>query len=177
MPFDNDVNTPSTDLDLKNATHNRIQIIDYDQLARYNDIDELLPNPKSAFILLYEHAPNKGHWTTVGRDVNNDYYFFCSYGSDMDEPLNWVNLQTRNKVGAGQKYLSKIFNGRPVLYNSTVFQDENTNEAVCGEFAAYVVNETLKGVPFENILQNLENIKEPRHKTYAESIVDYWSDM
>ena len=174
MPFDNDETTPSTDGDLRQATHNRIKIIDYDNLANYNDIDQLLPNSKSSFILLYEDSPNSGHWTAVGRDVNNDYWFFCSYGSDVDEPLSWTPKITRIKLGAGQKYLSKILNGRNVLYNSTPFQNENSDEAVCGDFVAFVVNQNSEGVPFEEILNNIVSLKQP-NTSYAKSIIDYWA--
>lgn len=173
--FDKDITTPSTDGDLRNATHNKIKIIDYDGLAKYNDIDELLPYPKSSFILLYEDSQNSGHWTACGRDVNDNYWFFCSYGSDVDEPLTWTPKSTRIQLGAGQKYLSKILNGREVLYNSTPFQDENTNEAVCGDMVAFVVNQNREGIPFETILDNLQNLKKPYHKSYAHAIIDYWN--
>ena len=175
MPFDSDITTPSTDSDLKQATHNRVQVIDYDDLAKYKDIDELLPKPKSAFILLYEDSPNSGHWTAVGRDVNDDYWFFCSYGSDVDEPLNWTPKSVRVGLGAGQKHLSRLFKGREVLYNSTPFQDENSDQATCGDFATFIVNETLRGVPFEDALNNLEDLKNEKHKNHSESIVDYWN--
>ena len=175
MSFDNDETTPSTDSDLKQATHNRVKIIDYDKLKDYNDIDELLPKPKSAFILLYEHAPNQGHWTVVGRDVDDNYFHFCSYGSDVDEPLNWTPTNVRAGLGAGIKHLSRLFNGREVLYNSTPFQDENSDEATCGEFSAFIVNQILSGKPFEEALINLEKLKQPK-TTYAKSIVNYFNN-
>lgn len=175
MPFDSDVTTPSTDSDMKAATHNRVQVLDYDNLAKYKDIDELLPKPKTAFILLYEDSPNSGHWTAVGRDVNNDYWFFCSYGSDVDEPLNWTPKTVRISLGAGIKHLSRLFKNREVLYNATPFQNENSDEAVCGDMATFIINETLRGVPFEDALDNLEDLKGPNEKSYAEAIVKYWN--
>lgn len=174
MGFDDDITTPSTDGDLRQATHNKVKIIDYDGLAKYKDIDQLLPNPKSSFILLYEDSPNSGHWTACGRDVNDDYWFFCSYGSDVDEPLSWTPKSTRVQLGAGQKHLSRIFNDRKVLFNSTPFQNENSDEAVCGDFVAYVVNRNSEGIPFEDILNEIEEMKD---KTYANGIVNYWKKM
>ena len=175
MPFDTDITTPSTDSDLRTATHNRVKIIDYDGLSKYKDIDELLPRPKTAFILLYEDSPNSGHWTAVGRDIEDDYWFFCSYGSDVDEPLEWTPKSIRVQLGSGQKHLSRLFNGRPVLYNATPFQNENSDEAVCGDMATYIINQTLAGYTFPEALNNLENLKKPNHKTYAEGIIDYWN--
>jgi hypothetical protein len=174
MPFDNDITTPSSDADLRNATNNRVKIIDYDSLSDYEDIDQLLTRTPDAFILLYEHAENSGHWTVVGKDINEEYFFFCSYGSDVDEPLSWVSQDTREKLGSGQKYLSKLFNGRDVLYNKTAFQDENTDQAVCGDMAAFIVNQIMKKKPFETALNNLEKLKLP-NLTYADSIVRYWN--
>jgi len=174
MPFDTDTTTPSSDSDLRQATHNRVKIIDYDDLKDYNDIDELLPNTPDAFILLYEHEENSGHWVVVGKDVNNDYFFFCSYGSDVDEPLNWVPKSTRVQLGSGQKHLSRLFDGRPVMYNSTPFQDEKSDEATCGDFAAFIVNEILNHKPYEEALENLEKLKKS-NETYAQSIVRYWN--
>lgn len=171
MPFDNDETTPSSDTDLRNATYNRVKIIDYDGLKNYSDIDELLPHPKSAFILLYEDSPNSGHWTAVGRDKNNNYWFFCSYGSDVDEPLNWVPINVRNKLGSGQKHLSRLFNNREVFYNQTPFQNEKSNEAVCGDFVAFIINKVLSGKTFEQSLNDLERIKKP-NQTYAQAILD-----
>ena len=174
MVFDNDITTPSTDGDLRQATHNKIKIIDYDGLSKYNDIDQLLPHPKTSFILLYEDSPNSGHWTAVGRDVNDDYWFFCSYGSDVDEPLSWTPKSTRIQLGAGQKNLSKILNGRDVLYNSTPFQNENSDEAVCGDFVAFVVNQNSEGIPFDEILNNIEKLRKP-NESYAKAIIGYWN--
>jgi len=175
MPFDNDIETPSTDSDLRNATHNRIKIIDYDGLSKYNDIEELLPRPKTAFILLYEDSPNSGHWTAVGRDIDDNYWFFCSYGSDVDEPLKWTPKSTRVQLGAGTKYLSKLFNGREVLYNSTPFQNEDSDEATCGDFATFIVNQTLVGHTFQEALDSLERLKTDQ-KTYSHAIIDYWAN-
>ena len=175
MPFDSDITTPSTDKDLNIATHNRIKIIDYDGLQKYKDIDELLPHPKTAFILLYEDSPNSGHWTAVGRDIEDNYWFFCSYGSDVDEPLKWTPKNIRVQLGSGQKQLSRLFNGRDVMYNATPFQNENSDEAVCGEFATYIINQTLAGHTFEEALNNLERLKN-NNSTYAQTIVDYWNN-
>ena len=175
MVFDSDITTPSSDSDLRQATHNQVKIVDYDNLAKYNNIEQLLPNPKSSFILLYEHAPNTGHWTAVGRDINDDFWFFCSYGSDIDEPLEWTPKHTREQLGAGQKYLSKLFSNKNVMYNSTPFQDEKSDEAICGDMVAFVVNQNNKGVPFSDILDNLESLKKPHHQTYAHAIIDYWN--
>jgi hypothetical protein len=174
MPFDNDITTPSSDSDIKNATHNRIKVIDYDGLAKYSDIDQILPNKKSAFILLYEDSPNSGHWTAVGRDIEDNYWFFCSYGSDVDEPLKWTPESVRVQLGSGSKYLSKLFNGREVLYNSTPFQDEHSDEATCGDFASFIINQTLAGHTFEEALENLENLRKP-NESYSSAIVKYWS--
>lgn len=175
MNFDDDITTPSTDGNIKHATSYKIDILDYDKLNNYNDVDEILPNIKTSIILLYEHAENSGHWTSIGRDINNDYWFFCSYGSDVDKPLEWVPKETREELGSGSKLLSKIFNGRKVLYNPIPFQREGTPEAVCGEFASYVAVKNNEGIPFDDILENIKEMKNKyKVKTYAEAILKYW---
>ena len=53
------------------------KILTYEDLEKYNSIEELLPDEKDFKIILTETKPNSGHWTTIQRRGNKIIYFAC----------------------------------------------------------------------------------------------------
>lgn len=143
--------TPMGDDNIRKYLPNA-KILKYSELADIQDITQLLPQPKSYFFLLYEHAPNSGHWCSVNRYINNGkdtICFFCSYGSKIDGPLYW-NSQGRNQeLGQDQPYLSQLLrkaqqSGKNIEYNKVQYQSKKSPVATCGAFAVLWIKANLR---------------------------------
>jgi hypothetical protein len=108
-------------------------IISYPDLKNYSSIDELLPQNKSFFILLFLETENSGHWTAVMK-INNTIEFFCSYGSSPITPLRW-NKDANEALGIHAPYLNQLLDKSPlpVYYNPIDYQDmKDLDIATCG---------------------------------------------
>lgn len=143
--------TPMGDDNIRKYLPNA-KILKYSELADIQDITQLLPQPKSYFFVLYEHAPNNGHWCSVNRYINNGkdtIAFFCSYGSKIDGPLYW-NSQGRNKeLGQDKPYLSQLLrkaqqSGKNIEYNKVQYQSKKSPVATCGAFAVLWIKANLR---------------------------------
>jgi len=143
--------TPMGDDNIRKYLPNA-KILKYSELADIQDITQLLPQPKSYFFLLYEHAPNNGHWCSVNRYINNGkdtIAFFCSYGSKIDGPLYW-NSQGRNQeLGQERPYLSQLLRkaqqaGKNIEYNKVQYQSKKSPVATCGAFAVLWIKANLR---------------------------------
>jgi len=143
--------TPMGDDNIRKYLPNA-KILKYSELADIQDITQLLPQPKSYFFVLYEHAPNTGHWCSVNRYINNGkdtICFFCSYGSKIDGPLYW-NSQGRNQeLGQDKPYLSQLLrkaqqSGKNIEYNKVQYQSKKSPVATCGAFAVLWIKANLR---------------------------------
>jgi hypothetical protein len=115
------------------------KIIKYSELKNYNNIEQLLPNNKSHFFLLYQlDSPNSGHWCLVARH-NNKIYFFDSYGIYPDDELSWIKKEELINLDIHEPYLSHLFDKSkmPVYYNKVKYQTENDNINTCGRHVTY----------------------------------------
>lgn len=122
-------------------------ILMYNQLPMYNNIEELLPHDKSYFVLMYQDSPNSGHWTAVLRQKNTVEYF-DSYGSYPDKDLSWVSKEKRHSLGINGKYLSNLFNKTKlkVIYNTEPYQASGNEIATCGRHVVFRLMNINKGL-------------------------------
>lgn len=125
------------------------KVLKYSELADVDNIEELLPRPKTYFFLLYEQSFNSGHFVVVNRYIDNGkdtICFFCSYGSKIDAPLYW-NSQGKNKeLGQDQPYLSQLLqkSGKNIQYNRVQYQSKTSPKATCGAFATLWIKANLR---------------------------------
>lgn len=137
----------------------KAKIIKYSELKNYSDIRQILPKNKSFFFLLYERTQNVGHWVLVSR-YNDDgietIEFFCSYGSKIDEPLNWTPIGMRVQLGQDKPYLSQLLNKSNfrVIYNPVQYQSKSSKVATCGAY------DTLRAGELEKHNTNLEEFND-----------------
>ena len=59
------INKPLSDADIARILGNDVKIVKYSELRHLQDIDDLLTNDKDYCIILYEDAPDRGHWTAL----------------------------------------------------------------------------------------------------------------
>ena len=122
-------------------------IIMYNQLPRYNSIEEILPHDKSYAVLMYQDSPNSGHWTGLLRQKNIVEYF-DSYGSYPDADLSWVSKDKRHELGIDGKYLSNLLNKTKlkVIYNTEPYQADGDQYATCGRHVIFRLMNIDKGL-------------------------------
>jgi hypothetical protein len=140
--------TPMGDNNIRKYLPNA-KILKYSELADVENIEELLPSPKSYFFLLYEHAFNNGHWVVINRYINNGkdtICFFCSYGSKIDAPLRWNSPARNQELGQGTPYLSILLrkSGKTLQYNNVAYQSKTSPVATCGAFATLWIKANLR---------------------------------
>lgn len=127
---------PMDDTDIRENIGENTKILKYTDLSKYKSINDLLPRQRDYCYLLYLDDYNKGHWTALIRD-GKDIYFFCSYGSKPDEPLTWVDCNTRIKLGTAVPFLTRLLNdanGYNIYYNPIKYQQEKDDVNSCGRY-------------------------------------------
>jgi|688.fasta_scaffold706017_2 hypothetical protein len=124
--------------DLRKIFNGNLKILLYNEVKKYNSIDELL-SPYDRVCILYNWEPAVGHWTCVFRGKHDGkIYFFDSFGSKPDGKTNMGQIpeQLRYKYGMDYKYLTDLLYKCPynVDYNDKCLQD--TNSSTCGRYCA-----------------------------------------
>lgn len=130
-------NIALSNYDLIKLLNGKANIITYDKLYKYKNIDEVL-GPNGAAILLYLFKPHYGHWTAIIKRTPKIVEYFDSYGQPPDEVLEHIPLQFRKKSNQDYPYLSKLLWESPynIEYNDYHFQKHQNNIKTCGRFAA-----------------------------------------
>ena len=141
----------------------------YPELRNIKDIEELLPNNGSFFILLYLDTQNSGHWTTLKR-FNNDIQYFCSYGTYPDKQMNWYGKELREELGEGELYLTKLLNktGLNVNYNDIDYQNkDNLDIVTCGR---HCINFIKSKKDLKQYFKMMQKLKKDSGKDYDELV-------
>ena len=130
------IRKPLSDSDLKHILGD-CKIITYPDLAKYNNLDELLPRTYDFAIILLLESPQSGHWCCLIKN-SNQFEWFDSYGFPVDYDLtHWLTPLRRLKLGESKKYLSYLLQGRNYIYNKVKFQQMRPNINTCGSHVAY----------------------------------------
>jgi hypothetical protein len=126
-------NKDLTDTELAQITNGKCEIISYHQLANYNNIDDVLGEYK-AVIILYETTYNRGHFTALHINNNNQLEFFDPYGMYVDKELNWAKYNEAE----GEPYLSELISksNYDFIYNKIRLQVWNSHTNTCGRWCA-----------------------------------------
>jgi hypothetical protein len=130
-----------------------LRIVNYGDLRKYKNIDELLPNPKFDSVVFFVERERtseniQGHWNCLVRCDNKNLFFFDSYGERVDKCLLWSDNQTRKVSNQNFPLLSYLLNqalddGYTVEFNVFQFQEDNTPEQqinTCGKWCIVFIN-------------------------------------
>lgn len=122
-----------TETDIRNTLGN-VNIVVYRDLHRVKSLFDLFKG-KPYFVLLYEHAPNIGHWCLV---INHGdrIEVFDSYGIKVDDELGFSTKEFREQTNM-RPHLSKLLldTGKKVEYNHFKLQGEKS--ATCGRYVIW----------------------------------------
>jgi len=167
------ISDPLDDLEIKQLLKSNVKIIRYNELKKYKSIDELLPKAFDYCFLLYLEEAYKGHWVGLVRRENIIYYF-CSYGSKVDEPLSWVNCETREKLGVAKPYLSDLFNASDftIYYNPVKYQNSRDDYNTCGRYIVLLIQRFRKDEKYnlQKYYQYLTKLKHTFNLSYDQIV-------
>ena len=120
--------------EMMKLVNNRANLVQYPELSKYNNIDQLL-QPYGACIILYLTRKNYGHWTCVFKVDNNTIEHFDPYGLYIDEELNF-NMDPYFRKVSGQDFphLSFLLYNSPynLSFNQYKFQQKIKDVSTCG---------------------------------------------
>lgn len=157
------IEDPLDDAEIKHYLPNE-KILKYSELAKYNSINQLLPNEKDSCILLYEESPNVGHWVSVlkyPKGKNGTIEFFDPYGGKPDSQLNWLPKQQATQLGQGRKLLSPLFDNcsQKVIYNPVAYQKSGPEINNCGRHCVYRILCMHKGMDLDQYYKHIKNLE------------------
>jgi hypothetical protein len=167
------IETPLDDADIRKYIPN-VKILTYSQLKQYKTIDRLLTPFNPYCILLYESSPNNGHWVCILRyrpEKNEDEVieYFDSYGNEPDEPLTWIDNQTRDELGYDECYLTDMFDDTPkeVIYNDYKYQREKKDINNCGRYCVLrILLNKKRGYDLEQFNKFMSELKDDWKENY-----------
>lgn len=124
--------TPTSNKDLMKMMNGKLKVMLYEELPRYDKIEEVL-EPHDNVIILYPTGENIGHWTALFRYPKSDEIsFFDPYGQFPDSQFEYVDKEAKI-----EPYLSDLlskYKGE-MEYNEYPFQkvgDEDYEINNCG---------------------------------------------
>ena len=120
-----------------------IDILTYADLSKLENITEVLPNDKCAFVLLAEREKNNGHWIAIVR-IKKKLIYFDPLGYRVDKFLQWTPVQLRKSLQQDVPHLTALFNqavddGFTVVFNEFQYQDREMNASTCGRWVCIFV--------------------------------------
>ena len=137
-----------------------IKILKYSDLDEYKDLDELLPEPTSYRITLYEDKPDRGHWTGL---LKHDGLFehFDSYGNKVDAPLRWINMKQRRLMDQAEVSLSRLLAHERFVYNHVEYQNKDSSVNTCCSHMCHRIYRLKRdGMGLPTYHQFMQGIKE-----------------
>lgn len=171
------IEEPMDDHDIR-AYYPNAKIMKYSDLKNYKTITQLLPKDKSYVFLLYQHAPNNGHWVLLMR-YGKTIEFFCSYGSQIDAPLTWTNPKARQMLGEGVPYLTNLLKAQSefnAIHNPVQYQSKGSDKATCGAHDVMRLSQMLNhGQDLTDYYDFMSRIKKESGLSYDEIVANFVS--
>ena len=132
------VNKALSDADIQRILGGDAKIIKYSELGHLYDIDQLLTNDKDYCIILYEDAPNRGHWTALLK-YNGLYEHFDSYGVKPDTELKWISAKRNRMLNQDEPYLTQLLEKEEekYIYNNVAYQSKDSKVNTCGSHVVH----------------------------------------
>lgn len=148
-----------------------VQTISYNELSKYNSIEQILPTNGSYVIILYLQTPNSGHWTALMR-YDDKIEYFDSYGGSIDAPLKWNSGESNEMLNIHDKYLSKLLkkSNMSVVYNNVKYQTQKQGISSCGRHCVLRIKKMLEGYDLPQYYKILSKLKNKLKLDYDEIV-------
>ena len=164
---------PLDDKELRAVLGNHAKIVPYHKLSEYSSIDELLPKPKDAVVLLYENRPMDGHWVAITKN-KGEISFFDPYGEVIDKQLKYSNYSNQRVQGEGDTSLHNLLSTSklPVYFNDYKYQRDGGGVNTCGRHVANFIRYNLdEGLDLEDYNEMMMKTQKETGLPYDELIV------
>ena len=131
------VNKALSDEDIQRILGGDAKIVKYSELSKLYDIDQLLTHDKDC-IILYEDAPNRGHWTALLK-YNGLYEHFDSYGVKPDAEMKWISAKRNRMLNQDEPYLTQLLEKEEerYIYNNVAYQSKDSRVNACGSHGVH----------------------------------------
>ena len=154
---------PLSDTELKHILGKDLKIVMYPDLAKYNSIEQLLPNPIDYCIILIVESETKfnisGHWCALLK-YDGIYEWFDPYGSAPDVDLmTWMDANTRARLRESKPYLTYLLKGKTHIYNKVKYEKLKKGVNTCGSHSSYRIYQFKKyGLTLPEYQQHMLNL-------------------
>lgn len=137
--LDKRVKYPLSDADLERYFGSGVEseVMKYSELAKFNSIDELLPEPFDFRILLIETKENSGHWVVILK-YKDTIEYFNSYGVNADTQKGTLSKVMNSMLGQKENFITNLVKKSNYKYiiNDIPFQSKKSHIATCGRWCA-----------------------------------------
>lgn len=159
----NNLKISMTGQDIKNYLPN-CKMIEYNDLADYNEITDLLnKNIDYVIILIETVAESIGHWICVLK-YGHTIEFFNSYGEAPDVQKNTLISKAKNiEFGQTQNYLTNLLvkSNFNIIYNKLQLQKYSNGSETCGRYCVLrllcLINQNMDLKQFLMFMIDLKN--------------------
>lgn len=144
-----------SDADIMKICEGKVVIHLYEDLAKFQTIDEAL-GEHGAMIILYQAKQDFGHWISVFKVDDNTLELFDSYGFKLDSQLPFFEYNLRQ----GIPLLSHLIQNSnyKVISNDIDFQTIRKDINTCGRYASLRIKmRTTQLKQFQALLLNNPN--------------------
>ncbi len=126
-----------SDTDIMNVIDGKANLVTYDQLNKYKNLDQLL-GPYKACVILYLTSSSYGHWVCIFKKGPKLIEFFDSYAIKPDSELLFVPQHFRKVSNQDYPHLSYLIysSGYNIDYNSHKLQSKKEDITTCGRWVA-----------------------------------------
>lgn len=123
------------------ALDNKCKVLAYDELLKFDTIDEAFyPFNKLVILYFWDFSNNtkSGHYIAIRKDrIHNTIYVFDSYGRFIDDNLAEIDPYKRKKYKEDFKQLTFLLLNSQYRIEYNEFQFQQNSSAVCGRYCIY----------------------------------------
>lgn len=122
-----------SDEDILRICEGKVNIYLYEDLAKFDSIDEAL-GEHTSMIILYQAKQDFGHWVSVFKVDDNTLEFWDSYGFKLDQELPFFPYNLRQ----GIPHLTHLIQNSNynLITNQIDFQTVRSDVQTCGRYAS-----------------------------------------
>ena len=170
----NNLKISMTGQDIKNYLPN-CKMIEYNDLAEYSEITDLLTKPIDYVIILIETiAESTGHWVCVLR-YGNTIEFFNSYAEAPDVQKNTLISKAKNiEFNQTENYLTNLLvkSNFNIIYNKLQLQKYTNGSTTCGRWVcARILCLLNQNMDLKRFLEFMIDLKNKSKKMSYDEIV------
>jgi hypothetical protein len=126
-----------SDKELINLTDGQCKVITYQDLEKFNNIDEVL-EPFGATVILYQQKEKIGHYTVLIKHSNSLLEIFDSLGLGLDKELEFSEYNKKRHGGRAIPHLSILIENSKYKIEANLIQLQKDGKDIntCGKYCA-----------------------------------------